>query len=122
MLHGIRRIALTLILCGCQSPALSTDARAESDRPNIILMMADDLGWGDVGFNGNKIIQTPHLDAMAAAGLRFTRFYAASAVCSPTRASAVTGRNPYRMGIVTANAGHMKPPEHTLAELLKTRG
>ncbi len=87
--------------------------------PGIILMMADDLGWGDVGFNGNTVIRTPHLDAMAAAGLKFTRFYAASAVCSPTRGSVVTGRHPFRYGIPTANAGHMKPEERTLAELLK---
>ena len=56
-------------------------------KPNIILCMADDLGWGDVGFNGNKIIKTPHLDVMAAAGLKFNRFYAGAPVCSPTRGS-----------------------------------
>ena len=65
-------------------------------KPNIILMMCDDLGWGDVGFNGGKIIQTPHLDAMAKAGLKFNRFYAAAPVCSPTRGSCITGRHPFR--------------------------
>jgi arylsulfatase A-like enzyme len=65
-------------------------------KPNVILIMADDLGWGDTGYNGNKVIKTPHLDKMAAEGLQMNRFYSASAVCSPTRASVLTGRNPFR--------------------------
>lgn len=92
------------------------------NRPNIILMMADDLGWGDTGYNGNKIIQTPHLDQMAAEGIRMNRFYAASAVCSPTRASVLTGRNPYRTGIFTANQGILRPEEITLSEILNEEG
>lgn len=91
-------------------------------KPNIVIVMCDDLGWGDTGFNGNTIIKTPHLDAIAKAGMKFNRFYSASAVCSPTRASVVTGRNPYRVGIPGANSGHMKPQEYTLAELLKKLG
>jgi arylsulfatase A-like enzyme len=102
--------------------AAAISAAMAGERPNVILMMADDLGWGDTGFNGNKKIRTPHLDAMARAGLCFTRFYAASAVCSPTRGSALTGRHPYRYGVVTANAGHMKSEEITLAELLRMSG
>lgn len=90
--------------------------------PNIILIMADDLGWGDVGFNGNIFIQTPELDKMARNGLVFNRFYAASAVCSPTRGSFVTGRHPERYGITHANTGHMKPEELTIAEVVKSRG
>ncbi len=92
------------------------------DLPNIILVMCDDLGWGDVGFNGNTIIQTPHLDALADDGVRLSRFYSAAPVCSPTRASCLTGRSPFRMGITTANEGHLPPEEITIAELLKTRG
>jgi arylsulfatase A-like enzyme len=90
--------------------------------PNIVLVMCDDLGWGDTGFNGNKVIRTPHLDNMAAGGLRFTRFYAAAPVCSPTRGSVLTGRHPYRYGIYFANTGHMKDEETTLAELLRKKG
>ncbi|MFP6900944.1 MAG: sulfatase-like hydrolase/transferase, partial [Opitutales bacterium] len=97
-------------------------AQAKTPNPNVILVMCDDLGWGDVGFNGNKTIKTPHLDEMAANGLKFTRFYAASAVCSPTRGSVVTGRHPYRLGIPGANSGHMKSEEHTLPELLAKLG
>lgn len=81
--------------------------------------MCDDLGWGDTGFNGNKIIKTPNLDMLAARGMVFDRFYTASPVCSPTRASCLTGRNPYRMNIPTANSGHMKTAEVTLAEVLR---
>jgi arylsulfatase A-like enzyme len=58
--------------------------------------MTDDQGWGDVSYNGLKQIQTPALDAMAASGIRFNRFYAAHPSCSPTRASVMTGRHPYR--------------------------
>jgi len=89
--------------------------------PNIILCMADDLGWADTGFNGNSIIKTPSLDAMAEAGLRFTRFYSAAPVCSPTRGSCLTGRHPYRYGITFANVGHMPKDEVTLAEVLKAQ-
>ncbi len=92
------------------------------ERPNIILVMADDLGWQDTGFNGSTVIRTPHLDRMARAGLRFTRFYAAAPVCSPTRGSALTGRHPFRYGVYFANSGHLKSGELTLAELLRDQG
>ncbi|MEE3199721.1 MAG: sulfatase-like hydrolase/transferase, partial [Planctomycetota bacterium] len=93
-------------------------------------MMSDDQGWGDVGYKGHKILKTPHLDAMAAAGLRFNRFYSSSPVCSPTRGSCLTGRHPYRYGILYANAGgptalsrYLLPKEEiTLAEVLSGRG
>ncbi len=101
---------------------LSVLSAAGADRPNVILMMADDLGWGDVGFNGNQTIRTPHLDAMAANGLRLNRFYAAAPVCSPTRGSCLTGRHPYRYGIPYANSGHLKSEEITIAELLRRHG
>ncbi|MGJ8656574.1 MAG: sulfatase family protein [Akkermansiaceae bacterium] len=94
-----------------------------AERPNVILMMADDLGWGDVQvFNAKSPIKTPHLDAMAKAGVQFNRFYASSPVCSPTRGSSVTGRHPFRYGIYYANTGHVKPEELTVAELLKEKG
>ena len=70
---------------------LATLAAAE-DRPNIVLVMADDMGWGETSYNGHPILRTPHLDEMAAHGLRFNRFYAGGPVCSPTRATVLTGR------------------------------
>ena len=104
-------------------PLLMLSQIAETaETPNIILVMCDDLGWGDVGFNGSKNIRTPHLDAMAKGSLRFERFYAAAPVCSPTRGSCITGRHPYRYGVYFANTGHMKRQELTLAELLKKHG
>ena len=94
----------------------------KNDRPNIILCMADDLGWGDVGYNGNPKIQTPNLDEMAASGIQFNRFYSGSSVCSPTRGSCLTGRNPYRYGVYTANKGHLKKEEVALPEIFKELG
>ncbi|WP_299535290.1 sulfatase-like hydrolase/transferase [Ulvibacterium sp.] len=91
-------------------------------RPNIILVMTDDLGWYDVGFNGNAVVKTPWLDSLASQGIILNRFYSASPVCSPTRASVLTGRNPLRMDIPTANSGHLKDGEITLPELLKKAG
>lgn len=83
------------------------------------MIMTDDQGWFDVGFNGNTEIKTPWLDSLAARGIIFDRFYAGSAVCSPTRASLITGRNPLRMNIPNANSGHMLEEEITIAEILK---
>jgi len=103
-------------------PRVLLSKTKDTDKPNIILCMADDLGWGDTGFNGNSIIKTPSLDAMAKAGLLFERFYAGAPVCSPTRGSCLTGRHPYRYGIFFANEGHMRRQEITLAEALKTQG
>lgn len=91
-------------------------------KPNIILLMADDLGWGDVGFNGNERIITPHLDKMAEVGLNFTDFYAAAPLCSPTRASVLTGRSPFRQGIFAAHTSGMRVAETTIAELLQDTG
>lgn len=112
-------------MAGTIALGLSGDCFSEQkhkDKPNVILCMADDLGWGDTGFNGNSIIKTPHLDAMAKAGLRFSRFYSAAPVCSPTRGSCLTGRHPYRYGVFFANVGRMPKQEITLAEALKTQG
>jgi len=91
-------------------------------RPNIILCMADDLGWGDTGYNGHPALKTPNLDAMSRNGIRFDRFYAGAPVCSPTRGSALTGRHPYRYGIFSANVGHLRREEICLAEVLKDLG
>lgn len=104
---------LTLGISSCMEPP---------KRPNIILVMTDDLGWYDVGFTGNTVVKTPWLDSLASQGIILNRFYSASSVCSPTRASVLTGRNPLRMHIPTANSGHLKDEEITLPELLKKAG
>ena len=94
---------------------------AASAKPNIILCMADDQGWGDMAYNGHPVLKTPHFDAMAAEALRFDRFYAAAPVCSPTRGSVMTGRHPNRYGCFKWGRT-LRPQEVTLAEALKPAG
>ena len=77
-----------------------SSARAADARPNIVHIVADDLGWRDVGFNGSPDIQTPNLDKLAAGGARFTQFYCQN-MCTPTRAALMTGRYPFRYGLQT---------------------
>jgi arylsulfatase A-like enzyme len=104
-------------------PQLLNCNRQIADRPpNIILLMADDLGYGDVGFNGSNIIKTPHLDIMAKAGVRFNRFYAGGPVCSPTRGTCLTGRHHFRYGIFSASQGYLPEEEITLARICKSVG
>ena len=104
------------------TPGVRGQANPNTPRPNIILVMADDQGWGDTSFNGHPTLKTPALDQMASEGLRFDRFYAAAAVCSPTRASVLTGRHPFRMKIDGANSGHLPSEEYTLAEMCRELG
>jgi uncharacterized sulfatase len=75
---------------------------SEPLRPNLIVILADDLGYGDLGVQGSRAIRTPHMDRLAAEGMRFTHFYASAPVCSPSRAGLLTGRYPLRSGITTA--------------------
>jgi len=116
------RSAALLALPGCAAGVLASAGGGRGEKPNIILCMSDDQGWGDTGYNGHPILKTPHLDAMSREGIRFDRFYAGAPVCSPTRGSCLTGRHPYRYGIVGANKGHMRDQETTLAEVLKEEG
>jgi arylsulfatase A-like enzyme len=89
--------------------------------PNIVLLMGDDHGWDEVGYNGHPYVKTPVLDEMAASGLRFDRFYSGHATCSPTRGSFLTGRHPNRYGTFGPNWS-MRPEEVTIAHLLKEAG
>lgn len=96
---------------------------AHSSRPNIVLIVTDDQGYGDLGVQGNDKIRTPHLDAFARQGVQLTRFYV-SPVCSPTRASLMTGRYNYRTGVVDTFLGRslMHSDEVTVAEMLRPAG
>src|SRR5687768_15404773 len=78
---------------------LAGPAIAQAARPNIVIIFADDLGWGDLGCYGHPIISTPNLDRMAQEGMRFTQFYSAAPVCTPSRAALMTGRLPIRSGL-----------------------
>lgn len=106
-------LGLSAVFCGRTHGA---DAR-----PNIILMMGDDHGWEETGYNGHPHVKTPVLDEMAATGLRFDRFYAAHPTCSPTRASFLTGRHPNRMGTF-APGWSLRPEEITIAHVLAGLG
>lgn len=85
--------------------------------PNIVLVFIDDLGWSDVGCYGNDFIETPHIDGLAREGLRFTDFYAAGAVCSPTRCAVQSGQNQARIGITAHIPGHWRPFERVITPL-----
>ncbi len=99
------------------APAVLASAR----RPNIILCMGDDHGWNETGYNRHPYLRTPVLDEMAASGLRFDNFYAAAPLCSPTRASIMTGRHPNRCGTFGANWS-IRPEEITIAHILRKAG
>lgn len=89
--------------------------------PNIILLMGDDHGWDETGYNGHPFVKTPVLDEMAAGGLRFDRFYSGHPTCSPTRGSLLTGRHPNRYGTFAPNWS-MRPEEISIAHILKNAG
>ena len=128
---------LLLLLCPCLLALPSTAA----EKPmNVVLIVADDLGWADLACYGSDLHETPNLDRLAAQSIRFTDAYAAAAICSPTRASLLTGKSPTRLGMtiwhewaargpdrrgdyVAAEAEpNLKRSEETLAEVLKPRG
>jgi arylsulfatase A-like enzyme len=94
---------------------------AFSAPPNVVLIMADDQGWGDTGYNGHPELKTPNLDSLAASGLRMDRFYTAHFNCSPTRASVMTGRHPHRMGTFGPGSP-IRAQEITVAKVLQSAG
>jgi arylsulfatase A len=115
---------LIVSLVSIRSSVASTNERP----PNIVIIFCDDLGWGDLGCFGNPMIATPNLDRMAAEGQRWTQFYVAAPVCTPSRAALMTGRLPIRNGMTGKRAvlfpnsgGGLRPEEITLAELLKQK-
>lgn len=85
-----------------------------AERPNFVLIFIDDLGWKDIGCYGNDFVETPHIDQLAADGMKFTDFYAAGAVCSPTRCALQSGQNQARVGITAHIPGHWRPFERVI--------
>lgn len=94
--------------------ALTAAAADDPGKPNIVLIFIDDLGWKDVGCYGNDFVETPRIDRLAAEGVRFTDFYAAGAVCSPTRCALQSGQNQARIGITAHIPGHWRPFERVV--------
>lgn len=114
--------AIILLIC-------SGTGYTQSKQPNIIVILADDLGYGDLGSYGHPTIRTPYLDKMAAEGIRFTQFYVAAAVCTPSRAALLTGRLGIRTGIYGKrsvlfpnSASGLPQKELTIAEIVKAKG
>ncbi len=130
--RSTRRQFVGALAGGAAACALPRVVRAQGNPgaarpPNFVLIMADDLGYGDLGCYGAPDIKTPHLDAIAAGGARFTQFYVSAPVCSPTRAGLLTGRYQQRCGITAVlttkqRAQGMDPGETTMADLLKAAG
>lgn len=128
-LHAPLSILLLGLLIGLLLPACRVPSASEpAQPPNIVLILADDVGYGDLGCYGQTKIHTPHLDALAATGVRWTQAYSAAPVCAPSRCAILTGRH---MGHAAIRDNHELAPEGqqalpggeiTLAELLKTRG
>src|SRR5262245_12167399 len=101
--------------------ALANTTTAADRPPNLVMILADDLGWGDVGVNGRTDWKTPHLDRLAAQGTTFKRWYTACPVCAPSRAALMTGKYGIHNG-VTANGDDLPTEQVTLAEAVKARG
>ena len=113
--------------------ALSVDGPAEGAatsqgeaQPNVIIIFADDMGYGDLGWYGHPTIRTPQLDRMARQGMKFTQCYVSASVCTPSRAALLTGRYPIRSGLsrvlIPSSTGGNPADEVTLAEALKRMG
>lgn len=119
------RILVTILLATTLWPA--AQAKETEQRPlNIVVILADDMGWGDIGANGATMIKTPNIDRLAAEGIRLTSFYAGANVCTPSRAALLTGRYPIRSGmqhVVMPDSDYGLPQsELTIAEMLKDAG
>jgi arylsulfatase A-like enzyme len=122
-MHVVGVIFRSWMLLGCWL-VLSCSLLA-AEKPNILILYADDLGWGELGCQGSKDIPTPHIDSIAKNGLRFTQGYVAATYCSPSRAGLLTGRYPTRFGHEfnsTHNAVGLSAKETTMADRLKAQG
>src|SRR6056297_1216427 len=119
-----------VFLCGLLLCTSLASAAESSDPPNFVVIFCDDLGYGDLGCFGNPTIATPHLDRMAAEGQKWTQFYVAAPVCTPSRAGLMTGRYPIRNGMTSSkravlfpnSGGGLPPAEVTVAEMLQEVG
>jgi arylsulfatase A len=117
-----QRSTQSIVLLIAALMCLQTSGAVE--RPNVILAMSDDMGWQDLSSYGNDRVATPNIDRLAKEGIKLTQYYSASAVCTPTRASVLTGKYPLRFNIKKhfSDRGEFLPECHTLPKLLKTAG
>lgn len=113
---------LIVVLC---SMIATVTVHAKAEKPNIVFLLADDMGYGDLGCFGSPVIKSPNLDKLAADGIKLTNCYAASPNCSPARTAILTGRSPYRVGMydyVRFKPMHIPKSETTIAEILREAG
>ncbi|MEP2775101.1 MAG: sulfatase [Luteolibacter sp.] len=117
----IKNTFCTAVVIGMAAMVLP--GMAAQEHPNIVVFLADDMGWGDAACYGNEKVKTPNMDKLASQGIRFTNGYSASGVCSPSRSAILTGRTPYRNGVWNHLSGngvtHLRESEITYPELLQ---
>ncbi|MEZ6134501.1 MAG: sulfatase-like hydrolase/transferase [Pirellulaceae bacterium] len=123
LLHRLTPLAISAAVVFVSQVFLAQISNADQARPNVVLIMADDMGWGDVSFNGNSNLSTPSIDSLARVGARFDRFYVCP-VCAPTRAEFLTGRYHPRGGVsgVTEGKERLNLGERTIGEVFKAAG
>ena len=134
-----KHLGLIALIMAFAAFAVNANPKPNIAKPNIILFLIDDLGWADLGLTGSTFYETPNIDRLASEGVFFSDAYAANPVCSPTRASVLTGKYPSRIGLTNHSGsrgsmgpnhmltppevvGNMPPEEITLAEALKNAG
>ena len=121
--EGCRPLRIALVVAVAMFAACGSQPKPQSGPPNIVLILADDLGYGDISIQGHPLIRTPNIDRLAREGQRWTSFYASAPVCNPSRVALVTGRMPIRIHGTGKNSWANLPDEEiTLAEMLKERG
>ena len=118
---SIRRLLPGLLLGLLAGLATTASGAQPADRPNFVLLMGDDHGWDETGYNGHPYLKTPVLDEMARTGLRMDRFYSAGSSCSPTRGTVITGRHHNRYGIFSPGWS-LRPEEISVAQILRQAG
>ena len=124
--HRVLEFSLAVVLCLVSAGVAAQGSESVDGRPNILVILVDDLGYGDLGVYDHPTIRTPNIDRLAAEGIRFTDFYSAAPVCSPARAAFLTGRIPVRTGIYDwippGSDMHLSAEEATVAEILRAAG
>ncbi len=124
--RALAPLIAALLMTGFVSEPRARAGQHSGSQPNFVIVLADDLGYGDLGCYGNPRIKTPNLDRLAAEGVRFTSCYAAAANCSPARTGLMTGRTPYRVGVQSwipmFSPMHVRQEEITVAALLRQHG
>ena len=126
LMMSVSAVGITVLSIACAQTEQAKTSVENSLMPNIVVVVADDMGWGDSATYGNELIKTPNMDRLASEGVKLTQCYSACGVCSPSRSAILTGRTPYRNGVYRHLSGvheaHLRASEITYPELLKEVG